>query len=187
MNLDGAAVERAGPHPVFPEINLEPILNYSLFAVIQVFMLVGLLGLIIPVFPGLVVMWIAALGYGIAVGFNVAGGVIFAIQTILMLAGSLGDNLLVGATARQGGVSWRTIIAALLAGIIGTFIFPPIGGLIAAPVVALLLEYERTRDWAKARQAIFGLATGFGLAYVVRLGIGIVMMILWWVWVGIRA
>jgi uncharacterized protein YqgC (DUF456 family) len=31
-------------------------------------MLVGLFGLIVPVFPGLVVMWLAALGYGVASG-----------------------------------------------------------------------------------------------------------------------
>ena len=146
-------------------------------------MLVGLFGLVVPIFPGLVIMWLGALAYGLMAGFPPVGIVIFVIQTIMMLAGSLGDNLVVGAAARQGGASWRTIIGAILAGIIGTIIFPPIGGLIAAPVVALLLEYERTRDWQKARQAIFGLASGFGLAYVVRLALGFLVMGLWWVWV----
>lgn len=155
------------------------------FVIVQIFMLVGIAGLIIPVFPGLVIMWLAALGYGIYSGFGVAGGVIFTIQTLLMLAGSLGDNFLIGARARHGGVAWRSIIGALAAGIIGTIIFPPIGGLIGAPVVALLLEYERTRDWPTARQAVFGLASGYGLAYIVRLGIGLLMMILWWFWVGV--
>ena len=154
------------------------------FIVVQIFMLVGIVGLLIPVFPGLVIMWLAALGYGIFTGFDVAGGVIFAILPVLMLAGSLGDNLLIGATARKGGVAWRSIIWALVAGIVGTIIFPPIGGLIGAPLVALLLEYERTRDWPTARQAVFGLATGYGLAYFIRLGVGFLMMVLWWVWVG---
>ncbi len=164
---------------------MESLLNISLFAIVQIFMLVGLVGLIIPVFPGLIVIWLAAMGYGIAAGFGWWGGVIFALQTIFMIVGSVGDNFLIGATARQGGVSWRTIIGALLAGILGTIFFPPIGGLIGAPVVAILLEYERTRDWQKARQAVFGLATGFGLAYVIRLILGILMIVAWWVWVGV--
>lgn len=165
---------------------MESFLNVSVVVIIQIFMLVGILGLIIPVFPGLVIVWLAALGYGISTGFTVVGGVIFGIQTILMLAGSLGDNLLIGAKARQGGVSWRTIIGALLAGIVGTVILPPVGGLIAAPLVALLLEYERTRDWLKARQAVFGLASGYGLAYVIRLAIGFFIMLLWWIWLAMR-
>jgi hypothetical protein len=151
--------------------------------IVQIFMLVGIVGLFIPVYPALVVMWLAALGYGIYVGFDVAGGIIFAIQTVLMLVGSLGDNVLIGAAAHNGEVPWKTIILALVAGLVGTIVFPPIGGLIAAPLVALLLEYQRTRNWAAARRVVWGLATGYGLAYVARLGIGFLMMFLWWVWV----
>ena len=77
-------------------------LNISIFAVTQFFMLVGLLGLVVPVFPGLVVMWLAALGYGVAVGFNTAGIVLFSMITITMIAASLADNLFMGAGARSG-------------------------------------------------------------------------------------
>jgi uncharacterized protein YqgC (DUF456 family) len=87
-----------------------------------------------------------------------------------------------GAGARKGGAAWLSIGVALAAGVIFTFIFPPIGGIIAAPLAVLLLEYYRLRDWQKAWQALKGLATGWGLAYFVRLGIGILMMVLWWAW-----
>jgi hypothetical protein len=66
---------------------------------------------------------------------------------------------------------------------LGTLLFPPIGGLIAAPLAILLLEYSRTHDMQKALKALRGLATGFGLSYIVRLVIGIIMIILWWIWV----
>lgn len=155
-----------------------------LFIVVQVFMLVGMFGLIIPVFPGLVIIWVAALAYGIIAGFGTAGVVIFIILTLLMLIGSLGDNLLIGATAHQGGTPWRTILLAVVAGLVGTVVIPPIGGLIAAPLVALLLEYKRTGTWQQARQAVFGLATGYGVAYFARVALGLVCMVLWWVWVG---
>lgn len=146
-------------------------------------MLIGLLGLVVPVYPGLVVMWLAALGYGIVTGFETLGIVIFVVQSLLALVGTLVDNLLVGVGARQGGASWRTIIVALSAGVLGTIIFPPVGGIIAAPLAVLLLEYGRVHDWQKAWEALRGLATGWGLAYVVRLGIGFLIMALWWIWV----
>ena len=158
-------------------------LRISLFGLVQLFMLVGLFGLVVPLYPGQVVMWLAALGYGIASGFSTLGIVIFVILTLLMLVGTFIDNVLVGAGAHKGGASWSTIAIALVAGIVGTIIFPPAGGIIAAPLAVFLLEYLRLRDWRKAWQALRGLATGWGLAYVVRLGIGILMMGLWWLWV----
>ncbi|MEW5871251.1 MAG: DUF456 domain-containing protein [Chloroflexota bacterium] len=161
---------------------MEPWQDISTFGLVQFFMLIGLLGLVVPIYPGLVIMWLAALGYGILTGFDTLAIFIFIVLTLLMLGGSLVDNLLLGAGARKGGASWRTILVALAAGIIGTLLLPPIGGIIAAPVAILLLEYSRLRDWNKARQAVIGLATGWGLAYFVRLGVGILMMVLWWVW-----
>jgi uncharacterized protein YqgC (DUF456 family) len=162
---------------------MPPWLNISIFAITQFFMLVGLLGLALPIYPGLVIMWLAALGYGVVSGFKALGIVIFVILTVLMLVGSVVDNLMLGAGARKGGAAWLSIGVALLAGVIGTLIFPPIGGIVAAPLAVLVLEYSRLGDWRKALQALRGLAVGWGLAYVIRLAIGVVMMVLWWVWV----
>lgn len=162
---------------------MDQALNYVLLFLVQFFMLVGLIGLVAPIFPGLLIMWLAALGYGIASGFSTLGIVLFVIISLLALAGSLADNLLMGAGARQGGASWLSIFVALGAGILGTILFPPIGGLIAAPAAVLLLEYSRLRDWTLARQAVFGMAKGWGLSVAARLVIGVAMMGLWWIWV----
>ena len=146
-------------------------------------MLVGLFSLVVPILPGLVIMWLGALGYGIVRGFGTLGIVVMVIITILTIAGSLADNLLMGAGARKGGASWGTILAALLAGVVGTIVFPPFGGFIAAPLAILLLEYSRLRDWRLAFQALRGLATGFGASIVVRFLIGLLVIGLWFVWV----
>lgn len=150
---------------------------------IQFLMLVGLVGLLLPIFPGLLVMWLAALGYGVLYGFSTLGIVLYAIITILVIAGSFADNVLMGAGARKGGASWKTIIVAMVAGLLGTVAFPPLGGLIAAPIAILLLEYSRLREWDKAWQALKGMAAGWGLSFVARFVIGLIVMGLWWLWV----
>ena len=147
-----------------------------------VFMLVGLVGLIIPVFPGLVVIWLAALVFGLVTGFNTLGTVLFVLITLLMLVGAVIDNILMAALARQGGASWVSIILGMVAGLVGTILVPPIGGLIAAPAVILLLEYWHRRDWGKSWQATRGLVLGWGLSFLVRFGIGLLMVALWLVW-----
>lgn len=145
-------------------------------------MLFGLFGLVIPIFPGNVVMWLAALTYGLIFGFGKLGIVMFAIITLLMIAAILADNVLMGAKAREKGADWGSIILALIAGIIGTILFPPIGGLIAVPVVLYLMELQRLRDSNEAKTVVKALLTGWGLAFVVRFGLGIGMIGLWGIW-----
>jgi uncharacterized protein YqgC (DUF456 family) len=158
-------------------------LNVSVIAIVQIFLLVGLFGLLVPLFPGLLVMWLALLGYGVASGFSTLGIVLFVVITLLAIGASLADNILMGVGARKGGASWWTIGAALVAGVLGTVLFPPIGGLIASPAVVLVLEYQRLGDWQKAWQALRGLAVGWGISFVFRFLAGLVIIGLWWLWV----
>ena len=162
---------------------MENWLNISIFWIVQIIMLVGLFGQVIPIFPGTIIMWLAALGYGLAAGFGTLGIVIFIILTILMLASTILDNVMMGVGARQGGASWGTIAVALIAGVVGTIVFPPIGGLIGAPLAVYLLEYSRLKDTKAAWDALRGLATGWGLSFIARFGVGFLMMLLWWLWV----
>src|SRR3990172_1501820 len=126
-------------------------------------MLFGLFGLIIPIFPGNVVMWLAALVYGLVFGFGRLGGIIFAIITLLMFAAVLADNFLMGAKAREKGAAWSSIILALVAGIIGTIVIPPIGGIIAAPLVLYLMEMQRLGNSDEAVNVVKALLIGWGL------------------------
>ena len=157
-------------------------LHLPVFILTLIFMLVGLLGLIVPIFPGILVIWLAALGYGVASGFGTLGIWMFVLITLLMLAGETVDNLFMAAGSRQGGATWSSLALGMLAGVAGTFFFPPIGGLIAAPLVVFLLELLRQRDWRKALRTVRGLAIGWGMAFVARFGLGVLMIIAWLVW-----
>ena len=166
---------------------MSPWLSALAFWLPLLFMLVGLFGLIIPVFPGVLVIWLAALVYGLVTGFDTLGIVIFFLITLGFLAGAIVDTVLMAALSRQQGASWWSILLGMLAGLLGTLLFPPIGGLIAAPAVILLLEYLRARDWNKAWQATLGLVMGWGLSFLVRFAIGLVMVALYLVWAFTRA
>ncbi len=155
----------------------------ALLVLVQVVMLVGLFGALVPLFPGLLIIWLAALGYGLISGFGTLGTVLFILITLLLVTGMLVDNFLAGYGAFQGGASWLTIAVALLAFAAGTVFFPPIGGLVAAPLAVLLLEFLRKKNLHQAWLAVRGLAAGWGVSFAVRFGIGIVMILLWWLWV----
>ncbi len=145
-------------------------------------MVVGQLGLIIPIFPGNVVIWVAALVYGIVFGFGKLGGILFGIITLLMFAAVTADNLLMGAKAREKGAAWSSIFAALAAGVVFTFVFPPIGGVIAAPLVLYLMEFRRLGDSQQATEVVKALMLGLGLSFVARFILGLLMIGLWGAW-----
>jgi uncharacterized protein YqgC (DUF456 family) len=157
-------------------------LEVTITVFITLTMFVGLFGLVIPIFPGNVVMWVAVLIYGLIFGFGVEGIILFIFITILTVAAMLGDNVLMGAKARERGGSWLAILLALGAGVIFTIIFPPLGGLIAAPVVLFTVEYIRLKDHDQALDVMRALMVGWGWAFVLRFGIGALVMILWGIW-----
>lgn len=156
--------------------------NVTLHIFVGLTMVVGWLSLLIVIVPGLVIMWVGALGYGIATGFGTTGWIIFAIMTVLMIVGSLIDNFLMGASARQKGASWWSLGAAWVGAIIGTVVLPPIGGLIFALLALFTVEYFRLKDTKQAFDSSTSLATGCGWSVGVRLAIGFIMMILWVLW-----
>jgi uncharacterized protein YqgC (DUF456 family) len=157
-------------------------ISASIFWITLIVMGVGLFGLAVPVFPGITVIWLAALGYGVVTGFNTLGWVLFAVLTVLLIAGVTIDNVLMGAKARKEGAAWLSLALGWLAGILGTIFFPPVGGIIAAPLVVLLLEYLRQHDVKKALGTLRGLAIGWGMSFVVRFFIGLVMIGIWLIW-----
>jgi len=163
-------------------MNFDQWLEFFVNTFSLIVMIVSLFGLIIPIFPGTVIIWLVALLFGIASGFGVLGGIIFGVITVLMIGSTLADNILMGAKAREHGASWLSIGLALLAGILGTIIFPPVGGLIGAPLVLYVSEYYRMRDGNKALATVKALAIGWGWAFVARFGIGVLMVGLWAVW-----
>jgi uncharacterized protein YqgC (DUF456 family) len=156
--------------------------NATLLLLVGLTMLIGWFSLLIVIVPGLVIMWVGALVYGITTGFDITAWIIFGIMTVLMVVGSLVDNVLMGASARQKGASWWSLGAAWVGALVGTFLFPPIGGLILALLALFLVEYFRLKNSKQAFDSTTSLATGCGWAVVVRFGIGFIMLILWILW-----
>jgi uncharacterized protein YqgC (DUF456 family) len=156
----------------------------TLFALV-----VGLLGLIVPVFPGLVVMWLGTLLYALiqnAAG-NMTGGkwFVFGIITVLMVTGSIVDNLIIAYKMRDKYIPWSSILFAFGAGLVASIFFTPLIGLVAAPVGLFLAESRRLKDKDAAVASTKAYMIGWGWAFGFRFLIGLAILGLWmlWAWV----
>jgi uncharacterized protein YqgC (DUF456 family) len=165
-----------------PEQILQLILEtLTLFALI-----VGLVGLIVPVFPGLVVMWLGTLLYAILQ--NAAGNMtgwkwfLFGVITVLMISGSIVDNLIIAYKMRDKYIPWSSILFAFAAGIVASLFFTPLIGLVAAPVGLFLAESRRLKDHDAAVDSTKAYMIGWGWAFGVRFLIGLAMIGFWMIW-----
>jgi uncharacterized protein YqgC (DUF456 family) len=147
-----------------------------------VFMGIGLL--VIPILPGLVIIWAAALGYGIAAGFGILGWIMFAIITVLMLAGSILDNVLMSTQAHKEGAPWWVVMIAMVSAIVGSFIIPIpiIGGILTSLAVLFGIQWLRLKNAKMALTSMKGMLIGCGWALVFRIIIGLIMIGLWLIW-----
>ncbi|HQE92239.1 MAG TPA: DUF456 domain-containing protein [Anaerolineae bacterium] len=145
-------------------------------------MLVGLAGMVVPIFPGVTVIWALTLLYGLIFGFGGGGGWIFAVITVLTIIGCTIDNILMGGKARVNGAQWSSIAIAFVAGFVGSVFLTPLGGIAAALLGLYLAEYVRRKDRAESWRITKAMAIGWGWSFLARFSIGLVMIVLWAIW-----
>ena len=146
-------------------------------------LIVGLLGLLIPVFPALVVMWLATLIYALienAAGrMTWVGWTLFALITVLMLFGSVIDNIIIAQKMRGQSIPWSSIGLAFLAGILASIFFTPFVGMAASPLSLFGVEYLRLRDRKLAFTSAKTYMIAWGWSFAAVFGVGVLMILLW--------
>jgi len=147
-----------------------------------VVMLVGLAGTLLPILPGIVLMWGATIAYGFAVGFGGVAIPVIIIASLLTIIALASGFVLPKRAAEEAGASNRSQWFAAIGAIIGFFVIPIVGAIIGAVAGIALSEYQRTGDWAATRRSTIGIAKGFGLSALAQFSLGFLMLVVWLAW-----
>jgi uncharacterized protein len=153
-----------------------------LVAAVLLAMLVGLLGAVVPMMPGLVVIWGAGLVYGLIDGFGRLGTVVFAVMTVLLLVGAAASYVLPHRAGTRAGASKASIRLGILLAVVGFFVIPVIGLIVGGVAGVYLGERQRLGDGAAAWRATKQVLLGFGAGMLVEVLAGILMILAWLVW-----
>lgn len=148
-----------------------------------ILMLVGLIGSVVPVIPDLALIWGAALGYGLTVGWGEYGPWFFALISMMGLAGVVAEVVVSGFGARKGGASVWAIFSGTVLGTLGLFSSGPFGAVIGLLGGIFVVEYLRKRDIERAVKAVLGTGLGCGASLGVKIGLGFGMVVVWLIWV----
>ncbi|MCO6449447.1 MAG: DUF456 domain-containing protein [Caldilineales bacterium] len=158
---------------------MNPDLSAALQFIAYIGLGLGLLGTILPLIPGTILIWLSALLWAWADGFEQIGWPTLLVMGLLVIAVELADVALASLGARQGGASWRGLIIAGVAALIGFLVFNLIGALIGAAAGMLAWEtYHRQGDWRAAWRASRGVLIGYLLAMVTKFSVGVILVVI---------
>ena len=146
-------------------------------------MVIGTFGTVVPLLPGLPIVWAAALAYALLSDPGATGWLAFAAITALAMVGLLLGTALPHRRVVAAGVPRSSVIAGVALAIVGFFAIPVVGLPIGAAAGILLAERRRLDDWGAAVAATKTLLIGFGLGALLQFGAGVAMTAVWVIWV----
>ena len=139
--------------------------------------LVGLLGIVVPVLPGSILILGAVLVWAVAHA-TTAGWVVFALVTTLLVAGGIVKYAVPGRGLKAAGIPGRTLVLGGLLGIVGFFVIPVVGLVVGFVLGVYLSELQRVgvdAAWPSTRAALK--AAGFSL--LIELAAGLMAAATW--------
>ena len=138
----------------------------GLTVVVGLIMMLWFVGIVVPVLPGLLVVWSAVLLWATQIG-RTTGWVVLGIATILALTGALLQYLLPGRRMRRAGVRTSTIVAAAALAVVGFFVIPVVGAFLGFALGIYLIERIRLGvhplAWRSTTHALKAIALSVGI------------------------
>lgn len=139
-------------------------------------MLVGLIGIVVPVLPGTILIFLAAVIYALVEGFRIIGWPTLIILGVLATIATTADIWASSIGAKMGGASGWGVLFGMLGGLGGFVIFSLPGAILGAILGVMLTEIIRLGNWKLALKAGGGWALGWALSAIVQLSIGLSMV-----------
>jgi uncharacterized protein YqgC (DUF456 family) len=146
-------------------------------------MLLGLVGVLIPLLPDVLLIWGAALGYGLVMGFGGRAAWFFGAITLLGVAALAAEVWVSGISAKKSGASGWAVLTGFSVGAAGFFILGPLGAVIGLLLGIFLFQLIRLREVKEAVRTVFGTGLGCGASFVVKYLLALGMFVTWLLWV----
>lgn len=150
--------------------------------IVAVIMVIGLVGTLIPVLPGILAMWAIAVIYGFVMGWTTAGFVAIVLITGLTLASLVVGYLLPQRAAADAGAGRWSQFWGVVGAIAGFFAIPIVGVIVGALAGVLVAEWAQKGELGPAWTSTVATAKGFGISALVQFGIGFAMLLAWSAW-----
>lgn len=116
---------------------------------ILVLMAIGVVGVVIPILPGLLVVLVGSLMWALTQQ-NTLGWVVFALSALVYALGVALQWAVPGQHMRRAGVRTSTLVIGVLCALVLGFVIPVVGLFLGFPLGIFLVSLVRTKDRREA-------------------------------------
>ncbi len=144
---------------------------------VAIAIVVGVVGVVVPLLPGAVLVVVALLVWALAEG-SPTGWVAFALAAAVVGAGQVLKYTVPGRHLQRHGVPNRSLVAGGLLGIVGFFVIPVVGVVVGFVVGIYLSELQRVgrrSAWPATRAAL----RATGLSMLIELASTLIAAVIW--------
>jgi uncharacterized protein YqgC (DUF456 family) len=142
-----------------------------------ILILVGVLGVLIPVIPGLILCWAGVLVWALLGDADGTKWLVLGLSTGVALAGTLIKYLWPGKHLKNSGVPTSSLVAGGVLGLIGFFVVPVVGLVLGFVLGIYLAEHVRVgsaQAWPSTRRALGAVGLSLMIELAAALGIAVI-------------
>jgi hypothetical protein len=147
--------------------------------VVGLVMLVGLVGVLVPLLPGTALILAAGIGWAVlVVGEGTTRWAVVGVMAVLLAAGMVLKYALPG-RSMAGRLPRQTLLLGAVGAGIGFFVLPIVGLLVGGALGVYLGEAQRASDRAEALRSTLQVLKAVGLGMLAELTAGVLMVGAW--------
>ena len=139
--------------------------------------LVGLVGILVPILPGSILILAALLVWALDIG-TTTGWAVFAVATVMLVVGNVVKYTVPGRRLKSSGVPSSTTWAGVALGVVGFFVVPVVGLFIGFVLGVYLAERVRVGGpaaWPSTKEAL----RAVGVSILIELAAGVLATLVW--------
>ncbi|GAB2647757.1 DUF456 domain-containing protein [Nocardia goodfellowii] len=136
--------------------------------VVGLAILIGLLGVIVPILPGVILIFGAIAVWAFLTGGTTAW-IVFAVAAVFLVLSGVIKYTWPGRRMKEAGVANRALFLGAILGIVGFFVIPIVGLFVGFVLGVYLSEYQRLGRGEPAWVATKHALKGVGLSMLIEL------------------
>jgi uncharacterized protein len=144
---------------------------------VAIAILVGLVGILLPLLPGTVLVLAAIFVWALDLGTATAWGY-FAVAAVVLVLGSVAKYVVPGRRLSTTGIPRSTLFAGIAVGVVGIFVVPVVGlflGFILGIYLAERYRVGAQAAWPSTREAL----RAIGVSILIELAAGVLATGVW--------
>ncbi|MEV4131393.1 DUF456 domain-containing protein [Dactylosporangium sp. NPDC049742] len=141
--------------------------------------LIGTIGVVIPMLPGLVLCWAGVMVWAVFGGHGAVGWTVAVAATIVLGLGLAAKYLVPGRNLKRAGVPNLTLFLGGLLGIVGFFLIPVVGLVIGFVLGVFIVERIRQKDTSLAWQSTKHALKAAGVSMLIELATALIIAGIW--------